>query len=318
MAMFAIGVAAATAQVATMNLSGSVPAELNGKKMYIINLDTRERIDSAVVKNGKLVFATEVGAGEAVPAAIAEGSKRRLSFILEPGTATINDRGQVKGTRLNNIVEGVGDMLDSLTVDYKARQKQIMQSQMSNDEKMKAAETLYNDVAQKSGDILVETYKANKTNAAGYMMFLQIADGMTVAEMDELLDGAVQWIKGGVAFAPKPRDFSKKINKKMKSAAFRSAISYKVRNNELLVLDKVALEAAKTKYVAKILSNFNFDRKTLLVVGEKDDAVLLAGRNIERLTISTADLVNVYELVANTNVLATESAMRKIEEAYAE
>ena len=66
MAMFAIGVAAATAQVATMNLSGSVPAELNGKKMYIINLDTRERIDSAVVKNGKLVFATEVGAGEAV------------------------------------------------------------------------------------------------------------------------------------------------------------------------------------------------------------------------------------------------------------
>lgn len=122
MAMFAIGVAAATAQVATMNLSGSVPAELNGKKMYIINLDTRERIDSAVVKNGKLVFATEVGAGEAVPAAIAEGSKRRLSFILEPGTATINDRGQVKGTRLNNIVEGVGDMLDSLTVaSYKQK-----------------------------------------------------------------------------------------------------------------------------------------------------------------------------------------------------
>lgn len=179
MAMFAIGVAAATAQVATMNLSGSVPAELNGKKMYIINLDTRERIDSAVVKNGKLVFATEVGAGEAVPAAIAEGSKRRL----------------------NNIVEGVGDMLDSLTVDYKARQKQIMQSQMSNDEKMKAAETLYNDVAQKSGDILVETYKANKTNAAGYMLFLQIADGMTVAEMDELLDGAVQWIKESNAVA---------------------------------------------------------------------------------------------------------------------
>lgn len=128
----------------------------------------------------------------------------------------------------------------------------------------------------------------------------------------------MQWIKGGIAFAPKPRDFSKKINKKMKAAAFKSAISYKVRNNELLVLDKVALEAAKTKYVAQILSNFNFDRKTLLVVGEKDDTVLLAGRNIERLTISTADLLNVYELVANVNVLATESAMRKIEEAYAE
>ena len=187
MAMFAIGVAAATAQVATMNLSGSVPAELNGKKMYIINLDTRERIDSAVVKNGKLVFATEVGAGEAVPAAIAEGSKRRLSFILEPGTATINDRGQVKGTRLNNIVEGVGDMLDSLTVDYKARQKQIMQSQMSNDEKMKAAETLYNDGKQ--------------DKRSGIHDVPEIADGMTVAEMDELLDGAVQWIKESNAVA---------------------------------------------------------------------------------------------------------------------
>lgn len=200
MAMFAIGVAAATAQVATMNLSGSVPAELNGKKMYIINLDTRERIDSAVVKNGKLVFATEVGAGEAVPAAIAEGSKRRLSFILEPGTATINDRGQVKR---HTAEQHRGGCRRYARQPYGglARQKQIMQSQMSNDEKMKAAETLYNDVAQKSGDILVETYKANKTNAAGYMLFLQIADGMTVAEMDELLDGAVQWIKESNAVA---------------------------------------------------------------------------------------------------------------------
>lgn len=67
MAMFAIGVAAATAQVATMNLSGSVPAELNGKKMYIINLDTRERIDSAVVKNGKTVKLSDyVGKGDYV------------------------------------------------------------------------------------------------------------------------------------------------------------------------------------------------------------------------------------------------------------
>ena len=187
MSMFANPLAAATPQGATMYLSGSVPAELNGNKMYIINLDTRERIDSAVVKNGKLVFATEVGAGEAVPAAIAEGSKRRLSFILEPGTATINDRGQVKGTRLNNIVEGVGDMLDSLTVDYKARQKQIMQSQMSNDEKMKAAETLYNDGKQ--------------DKRSGIHDVPEIADGMTVAEMDELLDGAVQWIKESNAVA---------------------------------------------------------------------------------------------------------------------
>ena len=201
MAMLAVGACTATAQVATMNLSGTMPAEYNGKKVYLINLDTREKIDSAVVKAGKVAFATEVGAGETVPAALSVDNRKLLNFILEPGTATLNDRGQVKGTRLNNINEGVGEALDSLSRDYKARQKQIMQSQMSSDEKIKAAEALYNDVAQKSGDLIVDTYNANKTNAVGYMLFLQIADGMTVAEIDEQLDGAVDWIKESNAVA---------------------------------------------------------------------------------------------------------------------
>lgn len=127
---------------------------------------------------------------------------------------------------------------------------------------------------------------------------------------------APQWTKGGVVFAPKPRDFSKKINKKMKAQAFRSAISYKVAHNELVVVDEIKLAAPKTKLVAEILKNFGYDKKTLLIVAGSDEDVVRAGANIEKLTVTEASLVNVYELVANTNVIATKEAIKKIEEAY--
>lgn len=126
---------------------------------------------------------------------------------------------------------------------------------------------------------------------------------------------APQWIKGGVVFAPKPRDFSKKINKKMKAQAFRSAISYKVANNELVVVDEIKLEAPKTKLVAEILKNFNFNKRTLLLVAGDSD-VARAGANIEKLTVTDATLANVYELVSNVAIIATKDAIKKIEEAY--
>ncbi len=127
---------------------------------------------------------------------------------------------------------------------------------------------------------------------------------------------APQWIKGGVVFAPKPRDFSKKINKKMKAQAFRSALSYKVANNELVVVDEIKLDAPKTKFVAEILKNFGYDKRVLLLVTGDSADVVRAGANIEKLTVTDADLANVYELVANVNVIATKSAIKKIEEAY--
>lgn len=127
---------------------------------------------------------------------------------------------------------------------------------------------------------------------------------------------APQWIKGGVVFAPKPRDFSKKINKKMKAEAFRSAISYKIANNELFVVDDIKLAAPKTKLVAEILKNFNCEKRTLLIVaGEKDD-VVRAGANIEKLTVTDAALANIYQLVSSVAVIATSDALKKIEEAY--
>ena len=128
---------------------------------------------------------------------------------------------------------------------------------------------------------------------------------------------AVQWIKGGIAFAPKPRDFSKKMNKKAKTGAFLSALSQKVANNELVVVDEIRLTEPKTRLVAEILNNFKYEKRTLFVVAEKDDALLRAGRNIEKLTISVADLLNVYEVVVNANIVITKDAIKKIEEANA-
>ncbi len=126
---------------------------------------------------------------------------------------------------------------------------------------------------------------------------------------------APQWIKGGVVFAPKPRDFSKKLNKKMKAAAFRSAISYKIANGELVVVDAIALEAPKTKLVANILKNFNYDKKTLLVVANQSD-VARAGANIAKLTVTEASLANIYQLVSNVAIIVTKDAIKQIEEAY--
>ncbi len=127
---------------------------------------------------------------------------------------------------------------------------------------------------------------------------------------------APQWTKGGVVFAPKPRDFSKKINKKMKAQAFCSAISYKVANNELVVVDEIKLAEPKTKLVAEILKNFGFAKRTLLLVTGDSGDIVRAGANIERLTVTEATLANVYEIVVNANVIATKEAIKKIEEAY--
>ena len=127
---------------------------------------------------------------------------------------------------------------------------------------------------------------------------------------------APQWIKGGVVFAPKPRDFRKKLNKKLKAQAFRSAISYKVANEELVVVDEIKLAQPKTKLVAQILKNFGFEKRTLLLVTGESADIVRAGANIEKLTVTDANLANIYELVSNYAIIATKDAIKKIEEAY--
>ena len=126
-----------------------------------------------------------------------------------------------------------------------------------------------------------------------------------------------QWTGGGVVFAPKPRDFSKKVNKRAKFEAFKSALSRKVKDNEMIVLDKLELAEVKTKLMQNILDNFKLEKKVLLVLDGHNEDILRASRNIPNLTVSNTDLVNVYELVANQTVLLTQQSVKNIEEAFA-
>lgn len=129
---------------------------------------------------------------------------------------------------------------------------------------------------------------------------------------------APQWTKGGVVFAPKPRDFDKKINKKMKTAAMRSVLSQKLREGGFVVVDKIELAEAKTKLVAAVLKNLSADVKPLIVVNGANDTLALAGRNIAELTLADAALVNVYDMVRAGKCIITQDAVKTLTEVYAE
>ena len=126
-----------------------------------------------------------------------------------------------------------------------------------------------------------------------------------------------QWTGGGVVFAPKPRDFSQKINKKMKVAATVSALSAKVSSQDLVVVDKIELAEAKTKLIVNMLKALDVNSKVLLVMAKDDEAVLRACNNLENVTVINAELVNVYDLAANKKLIATVDAIKKLEEVYA-
>ncbi len=127
-----------------------------------------------------------------------------------------------------------------------------------------------------------------------------------------------QFVGGGIVFAPKPRDFSKKVNKFAKRTALVSALSQKLAQNEVVILDKFVLDAVKTKEVQKFLDTFKFDKTVCLVLNEKNDDVLRATNNIARVDVTCANLLNVSEIVKNKQVVLTLDAVKSIEEAYAE
>lgn len=128
---------------------------------------------------------------------------------------------------------------------------------------------------------------------------------------------APQFVKGGVVFAPKPRDFSKKINKKMKDAALASALSKKLVDNEFTVVNEIALKENKTKEIATLLKNLKLDKATYLVYDDSDSLIARVAKNIPTVVACHVDLVNVYDLVANKNCLFTQKAVEKLEEVYA-
>ena len=126
---------------------------------------------------------------------------------------------------------------------------------------------------------------------------------------------APQYVGGGVVFAKKPRDFSQKINKNMKKAAFLSAMSEKIRQNEVVVLDKLALSEAKTKHIANAVKALGLNGKVMFVLGEYDADVLLASGNIPTVSVTEARTLSVYDVVATKNLVLTVDALKKIEEA---
>ena len=128
---------------------------------------------------------------------------------------------------------------------------------------------------------------------------------------------APQWTKGGVVFAPKPRSYAMKVNKKIKKLAMVSALSDKVANEELIVLDALKLDAAKTKEMAKVLSNLKATGKALIVTAEKDEEVIRAARNIPGVKTAIVGGFGVYDLVNCDKLIVTEEAARKVEEVYA-
>ncbi|MBQ7307696.1 MAG: 50S ribosomal protein L4 [Clostridia bacterium] len=126
---------------------------------------------------------------------------------------------------------------------------------------------------------------------------------------------APQWVGGGVAFAPKSRDFTKKMNKQAKRYAFFSALSQKINQNEVTIIKDIKLDEPKTKLMQKVLENFKFEGKTILVTKGVDDLALRAGSNIQYLDITTSDILNTYDIVSNKNVVFTVDAIKHIEEA---
>lgn len=126
-----------------------------------------------------------------------------------------------------------------------------------------------------------------------------------------------QWKGGGVVFGPTPRKYGYKLNRKVRRLALKSALSTKVQNNELLVLEALNIAAPKTKEMTAVLNSFKADRKVLIVTSEYDQNVALSSRNIPGAKIVDAAGINVLDLVAHDKVIVTKEAIAKVEEVLA-
>lgn len=127
-----------------------------------------------------------------------------------------------------------------------------------------------------------------------------------------------QWVKGGVVFAPKSRDFSKKMNAKAKAVALISALSQKLRADEIIFVDEIKVAEAKTKEIATFLKAFNLEKSVLLVMDNSDQAVLRASANLAQVSTITASQLNTYDVVKNAKLVMSKQAVQQIEEVYGE
>ena len=125
-----------------------------------------------------------------------------------------------------------------------------------------------------------------------------------------------QWTGGGVVFAPKPRDYSFKMNKKEKRIALLSALSSKVADNKIVVFDAFNLAEVKTKKFAEVMSNLKVDKALVVIEGENKN-VVLSGRNIPTVKVSATNEINTYDVLKYETLVVTKAAVEKLEEVYA-
>ncbi len=126
-----------------------------------------------------------------------------------------------------------------------------------------------------------------------------------------------QWTGGGVVFAPKPRTYKKSVNKKIKALAMKSALSSKVADNNILVLDSIAFDEIKTKKAADMLKNLKVETKALVVLAEKDENVYRSVKNIEGANTTFVGELSVYEMLKYEKLIITKDAVEKLGEVYA-
>ena len=127
---------------------------------------------------------------------------------------------------------------------------------------------------------------------------------------------APQWTGGGVVFAPVPRDYSFKLNKKEKRAALKSALTSRVQDGKLIVVDELKFDEIKTKKFKAVMDNLNFS-KALVVLAENDEKVVMSARNIPAVKTAQVNTINVYDILKGDTLVLTKDAVAKIEEVYA-
>lgn len=127
---------------------------------------------------------------------------------------------------------------------------------------------------------------------------------------------APHYTGGGVVFAPKPRDYSYKLPKKMRRKALYSVLTSKLNDKEIIVLDDLKLESIKTKEAANILKSLQADKKAYVVTAENDNTVYRSFRNIKGVDVASASLINVYDLIRHDKLVITKDAIAKLEEVF--
>ena len=127
---------------------------------------------------------------------------------------------------------------------------------------------------------------------------------------------APQWIKGGIVFAPKPRDYRVSVPKSMRRVAMKSALTSKVQDGQMVVLESLAFDAPKTKNMVEVLKAFDA-KKTLIITGESNEVLYKSARNIADVQIMPVNNINVYDLLKFEKLIITKDAVSKIEEVYA-